>query len=439
MEFFTFVYDYVFIAQLITVCVALIIVFYPFEKTVRSFLVAAAHVVVLFGVSTLLNWGLFALSKSWHFLAGINFQLSWLAVIIAYLCINRIAPASRVIMGATLYVSVIAVADLGRQVMNLLPEGYEWINLVFYVLIIAYSLLLRRYTLRYYSDIPAVSVALIMLNAVSSAVLIFAKTIINVYVGPSAAKDLYYTLTLCVIYIFAVSGYLMIFFHCKVRKRMTELQVKNKLLESDKQMLVVSEQAISEMRSMRHDIKNQCKVMEIMLAEGKYDELKKYFESMNESFYSETGNSFVDCGNSLINSVINMEILKANKYGIQFVTTINVPGELPFEQSDLCRILVNLIDNALEAVLRADNKDFLVSCRIVCRGEQLYICVRNKLREGYDRDALLLMNTEKEDALNHGYGHRIIKRIAEKYNGIVNYTIEDNQFIAEVMLEFGII
>ena len=129
----------------------------------------------------------------------------------------------------------------------------------------------------------------------------------------------------------------------------------------------------------------------------------------------------------------------ANKYGIQFVTTINVPGELPFEQSDLCRILVNLIDNALEAVLRADNKDFLVSCRIVCRGEQLYICVRNKLREGYDRDALLLMNTEKEDELNHGYGHRIIKRIAEKYNGIVNYTIEDNQFIAEVMLEFGII
>ena len=102
-------------------------------------------------------------------------------------------------------------------------------------------------------------------------------------------------------------------------------------------------------------------------------------------------------------------------------------------------MLVNLIDNAIEAVLRAENRDYLVSCRIDRRGDHLYICVQNKLRDGYDRDALLRMNTEKDDAVNHGYGHRIVKRIAEKYNGIVNYTVEDNEFIAEVLLEFGIV
>lgn len=435
MDFFTFVYDYVFIVQLVTVSVALVVVFYPLEKSVKSFLIAFAHVCALFGVSTLLNWGLFALSKVWHFIAGINFQFSWLILIAAYLCFIRIYLASKLIMGATLYVSVIAVADLGRQVMNLLPPGNAWVNIVFYLLIIGFSVLLRHYTLKYYSEIPVISAVLILINAFSLAVLVYAKTLINVKAGPSGGGDLYYTLTLVVIYIVAVSGYMMVYFHCKAVKRMIELQVKNKLLEYDKQMLVISEQAIGEMRSMRHDIKNQYSVMELMLKENKYEDLKKYFASMHENFMASYGGSFINCGNSLIDSIINMEILKAGRYGIQILTSINVPAELSFEQSDLCRILVNLLDNAVEGILRSENKDYTVNCKIARRADYLYICVQNGVRDGGSRDELLKLNTEKEDTENHGYGHRIVKRIAEKYNGLVRYSIEDNEFVAEVLLE----
>ena len=45
------------------------------------------------------------------------------------------------------------------------------------------------------------------------------------------------------------------------------------------------------------------------------------------------------------------------------------------------------------------------------------------------------MNTEKEDQVNHGFGHRIVKKIADRYNGHVNYSIEDGIFYAEVMLD----
>ena len=45
------------------------------------------------------------------------------------------------------------------------------------------------------------------------------------------------------------------------------------------------------------------------------------------------------------------------------------------------------------------------------------------------------MNTVKDDAVNHGYGHKIVKRIVEKYNGYVNYTVVENEFVAEVMLD----
>ena len=435
--FFTFVYDYIFILQIAAVSLSLLIVFYPFQKTFRSIAFAAAQFAALFALGTVLNWGLFELSSVWTFLGGINFHISWLLVIIIYLLFNRVYLMSRMIMGAVLYTSVIAVTDLGRLVMNVLPVGTDWsfVNILFYLLIIGFSLLIRRYTLTRYSDIPVFSVAMIMLGAICSSSLIIGKTILNVKIG-GISQDTFFIFTLAVIYILIVSSYMIIYFHCKGRKEVIELQVKNKLLEADKQMLAVSEQAISEMRQIKHDIKNQLKVIELMLEQKQYGALGRYFSSMNESFLKENGSSFIDCGNEFINSVINMEILKANNYGIQLVTRINVPSELPFEKSDLCRILVNLLDNAIEGVLRADSKDYLVDCKIARQAGFLYVSVQNHIRDDYDRDRLLEMNTEKEDADNHGFGHRIVKRIVEKYNGIVKYKVEDNEFIAEMMLDF---
>ncbi len=63
-------------------------------------------------------------------------------------------------------------------------------------------------------------------------------------------------------------------------------------------MLVISGQAIEEMRALRHDMKNQHKVMELMLSENRYDDLKKYFESVDEKLYQSTINEFINCGNS---------------------------------------------------------------------------------------------------------------------------------------------
>ncbi|MCD8308223.1 MAG: GHKL domain-containing protein [Clostridia bacterium] len=437
MEFFTFVYDYIFVLEIVAVCLSLLIVFYPFEKTVKSFLWAGLHFVILFAATTLLNWGLFSLSHVWNAIGGLNFHLSWMIIIVAYLCYSRqINLMSRIITGVTLCVVVSAMADLGRQTMNFISgSNAELINILFYVLMVMYSAFMRVFSLKNYSDIPAVSVILIMISDAFGLLLIIVKNVINTQSG-SMGADLFYTLTLASIYVLAVSGYFNVYFHCKTRKRQIEVQVENKLLEADKQMLVVSEQAIAEMRQIRHDIKNQYKVIGMLLKEEKYGELKGYFSSMDESFLEESGSGFIDCGNSFVNSVINMEILKANKYGIQLMTKINIPAEMPFDKSDLCRILVNLLDNAIEAVLRLESRDYLIDCKMAQKGDYLYICVQNQIRENCDRQELLELNTEKEDTVNHGFGHRIVKRIAEKYCGIVKYEIEGYYFMAEVMLDF---
>lgn len=438
-DFFKIIYDEVFVLQLLAVSFSIVWVFYGWRKDLKNIIIGAAYIAGVFVIGTVLNWLLFALSTVWRGVAGIHFHMAWLLTILLYLGIfDRTYVTSRLIMGATIFITVIATADLGHEAMGCLNASFrggyfDFICFIADAFMIGFSIVIRRYSLKPYSDIPLVSVILIMINTFASTALIISKTVIKMSTG--VRFETYYCFVLAAIYVVSVTGYMMIYFHCKVRKEKTALEVQNKLLEADKQMLVISEQAIEEMRSLRHDMKNQHKVMELMLKEGRYDDLKEYFNSADEKLNQSTMSEFIDCGNQLINSIINMEILKATSYGVKLITKINVPAVLPIESSDLCRILVNLIDNAIEAILRTESRDYLVDIKIGRRADYLYICVQNEIRDDMDRDNLLKMNTVKDDAANHGYGHKIVKRIVSKYNGYVNYTVVENAFIAEVMMD----
>ena len=225
----------------------------------------------------------------------------------------------------------------------------------------------------------------------------------------------------------------MVWFHCKVRREKTELEVENRLLESDRMTLMVTEKAVEEMRCLRHDIKNQYLIMKMLIEDGKYRELDEYFSSMNLNELITGGIKFIDCGNELLNSIINMEVMKASSKGVDFTVKINVADDINIEKSDLCRVLVNLIDNAIEAVERNNAYGNPVDCKISKNKEYLYICVRNSLGDVADKKVLELV-TSKHDTELHGYGHRIVDKLVNKYQGYIKYSIENGEFVAEAML-----
>lgn len=438
-DFFKIVFDATFIVQLLAVSFSIVWIFYEWKREKKNILIGVSRMIGLFTAGTVLNWLLFALSRVLSAIAGLHFYIAWLCMILIYLGIfDKTFIVSRLIMGLTLFITVCVTIDLGREAMmcfqKLNENGhFDYFCFISYLLMVLFSLVIKNFSLKNYDDIPIVSVVLIIINTVVSTILVVLKTVIKIRSRIDA--DAYYCAVLMAIYIVSITGYMMIYFHCKVHKEKTELEVQNKLLEADKQMLIVSGQAIEEMRALRHDIKNQQKIMSLMLEENRYDDLKVYFDSVSEEIKYKCLSEFINCGNRFVNSVINMEILKATSYGVKLITQINVPETLPFEQSDFCRVLVNLIDNAIEGIMRTKNREYVVDVKIGSKNDYLYICVQNKICEDADINTLLRMNTVKDDAANHGYGHKIVKRIVEKYNGYVNYTVEKNEFIAEVMLD----
>lgn len=434
--FFDVVFDWVFVIQLLAVSLSVIGVFYPFQKNRKNILGAFGHFAIVFALGVLLNWFFFTISMRWHFFGGINFPLAWLITIIVYLLFfNKVPTAARVVLGATMFVSVIAMADLGH--FGGMLSNSKTMALVFelgsYALIVVFAFIMRKFTIANFSDIPAVTVVMIMISDVCSSFSIFYYEKLSI-MNENQVENVYLIL-LMFIYVTSVLLYLMVFFHCVVRKKMTALAVENKLLESDKQMLGLSKQAIEEMKALRHDIKNQYNVIDLMVRDEKYEELRAYLRSIEAGLVENAGMHLINSGNSLIDSILNMELLKASSVKVEISTALNCPAEIPFDQSDLCRVLINLIDNAIEATLRIDGEKPCVDCRICCRADYLYICVINALPTDVKEEEILSFKTSKEDSSNHGYGHRIVERIVRKYNGSVNYSVEEGEFVAEIMLD----
>ena len=84
-DFFTIIYDEVFILQLLAVSFSIVWIFYDWKKETKNIAIGIAYICGTFLVGTLLNWLLFALSTVWRAVAGIHFQIAWLLTIFLYL------------------------------------------------------------------------------------------------------------------------------------------------------------------------------------------------------------------------------------------------------------------------------------------------------------------------------------------------------------------
>ena len=432
--YFTFVYDWVNILQLLAVSVSVVIVLSPVTFTKKGILLLVAEIASVFVGETLLNWMLFYLSHYVPFFAGINFPLAhFIAIAVYAAAFSRYNVKSRIVLAATVFVTAIAMAELGTQCMRCFASGGEATKafaVASDLLIVAFAVLICARSIHVYDNIPAISVGIILVVAVaSSATIIWIE---ELSIKHSMTADLTTCMLLLYVYLVTVSVYIVTYHHCTEHNAKLVLEVDKKLMEADIEMLSLSEQIAEDMKELRHDIKNQYLVMDVMLKEKRYSDVEEYFRNMKDDFAAFP--HFTDCGNKSINSIMNLETLKAASKRVQIISKINVPETLPVTANDLCRIFVNHIDNALEAAEKTKG-DRLVDLNVHVQNEYLYISVTNPISEDTDRSAALGLNTTKSDFKNHGYGHRIVKKIVDKYNGYINYSIEGDEFIAEALLD----
>ena len=209
-------------------------------------------------------------------------------------------------------------------------------------------------------------------------------------------------------------------------------QEQAKLLEKDYKTL---NQAYEMNAKLFHDFHNHIGTLQQMLSNEKYAEAVDYLDALQEPIKGMAATVWT--GDDTVDYLINSKMAIASECGIAFQAEVEFPHNTNIRGVDLCAIICNLIDNALDATKQNENQeDRIISLTIRRIHQMLVIKVENPYTVPVEqKETGELETTKKEDGL-HGFGLKSAKTAAEKYDGMVRTTCEDNIFRAVATLSY---
>lgn len=182
-------------------------------------------------------------------------------------------------------------------------------------------------------------------------------------------------------------------------------------------------------RALRHDMKNHILALQLLLQKNKWEEADRYLHSMQD--FMTNPSEYITTGNELVDSLLNYKLQRANEILHTVETRINIPEKLILHSFDLNVVLGNLLDNAIEAACRTEEK----SLKTVVKLEKgiLFIHIRNSC-QGIADGKIQRLETTKADAPNHGIGLGNVRRIVERYHGEMELVCENGCMETDIIL-----
>ena len=144
----------------------------------------------------------------------------------------------------------------------------------------------------------------------------------------------------------------------------------------------------------------------------------------------------VSTGHPAIDATISAKLMLADKMNIEVIHSVSVPEEIAFDSTDICSIIMNLMDNAIEASAMLPKADRAIELSVIMQNNMLKLNVINTCVGDYEFDGDKLITT-KEDADIHGIGLERVKKITDKYNGFFKMEPGEHSFEATVLLPMG--
>lgn len=216
-----------------------------------------------------------------------------------------------------------------------------------------------------------------------------------------------------------------------------ELQRKNAIYEKEFQLLERNmhekESMMQEIRVKRHDLKHQMLNLLALLQKGEYGKLESDMKQMAE-LESLNGLLVVNTQNSIIDSFVNNQYAVAKEKGIDFQVKIDVPAELPFAGEDLCVILGNALDNAIEACERGQVSKPWISIKLIYDGANLLMTLENSFDGTIRKNKKGMQISWKANSQQHGIGTYSIQRVVQKYHGYYHVEVTEKEYHLEIIL-----
>ena len=202
---------------------------------------------------------------------------------------------------------------------------------------------------------------------------------------------------------------------------------QNKLM---KQQMDEIENIYMTMRGWRHDYHNHLQSLKGFLSLNKVDQMKNYLNELETDL--DSIDTLYHSGNLQLDSILNAKLAIAEKGHIRIHCDASIPPQLHVSDLDLCVILGNLLDNAIESCRKIKDPDErFIRVYIGILKKQLYISITNATSETVKQRTDHYFTTKRGD---HGHGLKRVDQVVKKYDGYLNRQNEPGVFATEIVL-----
>ena len=194
------------------------------------------------------------------------------------------------------------------------------------------------------------------------------------------------------------------------------------------------QESVEQMKAFRHDVKSQLTTLKDYTIKGKVGDTTAYLDNLLKDV--EKSETYCNTSNIAFDSIINYKLRNAKNDNIKPDLKISIPPNLNVEVVDIVAIFGNLLDNALEAVAKVEEK--IIKLDIAYDKGGLFAKVENsfngeiKYSDGKGEEEKQIVSLKGNN--EHGYGLKNIKKSIEKYDGYMKITNTENIFSVGVFL-----
>ncbi len=174
------------------------------------------------------------------------------------------------------------------------------------------------------------------------------------------------------------------------------------------------EQSERNLKILRHDMRHYFSLINSLLEQGEYDEIRKLIEHVN--IISDENKIIKYCDNLITNSILSHLLEKAQASAITVQMEAAVPKELPFNDYEFATVIANLLENAMKCVEEFEEKEKRVEIKIDCTQEHVLIHIQNEFEKEIFFDEQTGFPRSKAGH-GHGLGMQSVQIFSDKIGG----------------------
>ena len=240
--------------------------------------------------------------------------------------------------------------------------------------------------------------------------------------------DLFQTI-LALAFVFIICSAYFYYRLCQIRKEQESIALQNELLAKNYQ---VAKESYESNARLYHDMGNHFSMIQSYLADGKVEEARTYLNRLGKDRAAYSVERFT--GIEAVDYILSQKAELARQQNIETSIHAEYPKDCKIDPVDLCTILTNLLDNAMEACRKLPEASAKILSVTIRRINQFIIIqIANSC---IDEPVISKGNfkTSKTDKRHHGWGMKNVRLAVEKYHGTMEHEYNKNMFTVSIML-----